>query len=115
ARGGFALPWVDGVAFARRAMGIALADRAAAGSLDGWVFFDRGLIDAAAALTGQYTSSQLSARDLASLGNIVGALIERVRFAADSPVEGSGFEPSVPRGKGPTLRVSVLSDGRRCW
>jgi predicted ATPase len=31
-------------------MAIALADRAAAGSLDGWVFFDRGLIDAAAAL-----------------------------------------------------------------
>ena len=50
ARGGSALPWVDGVAFARRAMAIALADRAAAGSLDGWVFFDRGLIDAAAAL-----------------------------------------------------------------
>jgi predicted ATPase len=50
ARGGSALPWVDGVAFARRAMAIALADRAAASSLDGWVFFDRGLIDAAAAL-----------------------------------------------------------------
>src|SRR5262249_13605755 len=29
---------------------IALADRAAADSLDGWVFFDRGLLDAAAAL-----------------------------------------------------------------
>ena len=40
ARGGSALPWVDGVAFARRAIAIALADRAAAGSLDGWVFFD---------------------------------------------------------------------------
>src|SRR4029077_19866466 len=50
ARGGSALPWVDGVAFARRAMEIALADRAAAGSLDGWVFSDRGLIDAAGAL-----------------------------------------------------------------
>jgi predicted ATPase len=50
ARGGSALPWVDGVTFARRAMTIALADRAAASSLDGWVFFDRGLIDAAAAL-----------------------------------------------------------------
>src|SRR6202040_3718460 len=31
-----------------------------------------------------------------------------VRFARDSPLEGTGFEPSVPRGKGPTLRVSVL-------
>lgn len=50
AMGGSALPWVDGIAFARRAIAIALADRAAAGSLDGWVFFDRGLIDAAAAL-----------------------------------------------------------------
>src|SRR5882724_12104385 len=26
----------------------------------------------------------------------------------DSTPEGTGFEPSVPRGKGPTLRVSVL-------
>jgi predicted ATPase len=49
ARGGSALPWVDGVAFERRAIAIALADRAA-GPLDGWVFFDRGPIDAAAAL-----------------------------------------------------------------
>src|ERR1700738_91312 len=31
-----------------------------------------------------------------------------IRFALDSPLEGTGFEPSVPRGKGPTLRVSVL-------
>jgi predicted ATPase len=50
ASGGSALPWVDGIAFARRVIAMALADRAAAGSLDGWVFFDRGLIDAAAAL-----------------------------------------------------------------
>ena len=50
ARGGSALPWIDRVAFARRAIAIALADRAAAAALDGWVFFDRGLIDAAAAL-----------------------------------------------------------------
>jgi predicted ATPase len=50
ARGGSALPWVDRVAFARRAIAIALADRVAADSLDGWVFFDRGLVDAAAAL-----------------------------------------------------------------
>jgi hypothetical protein len=31
------------------------------------------------------------------LGNIFGALIKRVRFAADSPLEENGFEPSVPR------------------
>jgi predicted ATPase len=48
--GGLALPWVDGAAFARRAVEVALADRERAHALTGWVFFDRGLIDAAAAL-----------------------------------------------------------------
>ena len=47
---GAALPWVDPAAFARRALAMALADRAAAAPLPGPVFFDRGLIDAAAAL-----------------------------------------------------------------
>ncbi len=50
--GGRALPWVDAAAFARRAIGLALADIAdvqAAGT-EGWVFFDRGLVDAASAL-----------------------------------------------------------------
>ena len=32
-------------------------------------------------------------------GNIFGALIEEVRFAADSLLEGDGFEPLVPRGQ----------------
>lgn len=50
AGGGNALPWVDPEAFARRAIDMALADRKAAEDLDGWVFFDRGLIDAASAL-----------------------------------------------------------------
>jgi hypothetical protein len=27
---------------------------------------------------------------------VFGALIEEVRFAVDSPLEGDGFEPSVP-------------------
>jgi hypothetical protein len=27
---------------------------------------------------------------------LIGALIEGVRFATDSPLEGAGFEPSVP-------------------
>ncbi len=37
-------------AFAQRAVGYgAAADREAAASLEGWVFFDRGLVDAAAA------------------------------------------------------------------
>jgi predicted ATPase len=48
--GGRALPWVDPAAFARRAIAMALADREAARGLSGWVFFDRGLVDAAAAL-----------------------------------------------------------------
>lgn len=47
---GAALPWVDLAAFARRAVDLALVDREAAASLEGWVFFDRGLVDAAAAL-----------------------------------------------------------------
>jgi predicted ATPase len=47
-RGGRALPWVDAVAFARRAIEVSLADWATAGAR--WVFFDRGLIDAAATL-----------------------------------------------------------------
>src|SRR5215470_15972169 len=47
---GTALPWVDPLAFARRAVALALADRAEARRLRGWVFFDRGLIDASVAL-----------------------------------------------------------------
>ncbi|MDQ1079405.1 AAA family ATPase [Pseudoroseomonas cervicalis] len=47
---GAALPWVDLAAFARRAIDLALADRAAMRGQPGWVFFDRGLVDAAAAL-----------------------------------------------------------------
>jgi len=47
---GLALPWVDEIAFARRTIALALADRATATRVAGWVFFDRGLIDAAAAL-----------------------------------------------------------------
>ena len=48
--GGATLPWIDGIAFARRALAMALADRGTAQSPDDWVFFDRGLIDAAVAL-----------------------------------------------------------------
>ena len=49
-RCGRALPWVDAVAFARRAIELSLADRAVTEASARWVFFDRGLIDAAAAL-----------------------------------------------------------------
>ena len=49
-RGGTALPWVDAVAFARRAIDVSLADRSDADPSARWVFFDRGLIDAAAGL-----------------------------------------------------------------
>lgn len=48
--GGPALPWVDAQAFARRAIEMSLADREAKSARPGWVFFDRGLVDAAAAL-----------------------------------------------------------------
>lgn len=47
---GSALPWVDGAAFARRAIVMALEDLERAAALPGLVFFDRGLVDAAAAL-----------------------------------------------------------------
>ncbi|ODA68615.1 hypothetical protein A7A08_00446 [Methyloligella halotolerans] len=50
ATGGHALPWEDPVAFARRAIAMALSDLDAAAAWDGWVFFDRGLVDAAAFL-----------------------------------------------------------------
>jgi predicted ATPase len=50
ARGGTALPWIDPAAFARRAIALALEDREAAAKFPSWVFFDRGLIDAAVAL-----------------------------------------------------------------
>ena len=59
---GSALPWVDEAAFARRAIVMALADRASASALEGWVFFDRGLVDAAAGLqhlTGEQVLSAL--------------------------------------------------------
>jgi predicted ATPase len=44
------LPWTDREGFARRCVELALADRAAARGETGWVFFDRGLIDAVANL-----------------------------------------------------------------
>nr|WP_246700335.1 AAA family ATPase [Rhodopseudomonas sp. WA056] len=50
AAGGTALPWIDLAAFLRRAIAMAIADHAAAAANTGWTFFDRGLIDAAAAL-----------------------------------------------------------------
>lgn len=48
--GGRALPWIDEMAFARRAIAMALADRDEVKGHANWVFFDRGLIDAASAL-----------------------------------------------------------------
>lgn len=47
---GRALPWVDLGAFAERAVTMALADREAMRNTPGWVFFDRSLVDAVAAL-----------------------------------------------------------------
>lgn len=45
---GAALPWVDPVGFARRALEVSLTDWHAAQDLPGPVVFDRGLIDAVA-------------------------------------------------------------------
>ena len=47
---GRALPWIDLAAFARRAVEMSLQDRRDAKDKAGPIFFDRGLIDAAAAL-----------------------------------------------------------------
>ncbi|MGI9490556.1 MAG: AAA family ATPase [Geminicoccaceae bacterium] len=63
--GGSSLPWEDSIAFARRAVELSLADRAASKDKPGWVFFDRGLIDAAAALqhlTGEPVVDKLAQR-----------------------------------------------------
>jgi predicted ATPase len=55
--GGRALPWIDLGAFARSAAALAREDRARTEGMKGLVFFDRGLIDAAAAL-GHATGGQ---------------------------------------------------------
>jgi len=62
---GRALPWIDAAAFARRAIEMSLSDREGARDHPGWVFFDRGLIDAASALqqiTGEPVLADLAAR-----------------------------------------------------
>ncbi len=64
ASGGQALPWADSAAFLRRAIAMALADRAAAAASEGWVFFDRGLIDAAVGL--QFVTGEPVLGDLAA-------------------------------------------------
>ena len=61
--GGCALPWINPAAFAHRAIEMALADRASAQTHCRWVFFDRGLIDAASALgDGEQTLRALAAQ-----------------------------------------------------
>jgi predicted ATPase len=62
--GGTALPWADSAAFLRRAIDMALQDRAAAMSAKSWVFFDRGLIDAAVGL--QHVTGEPALDGLAS-------------------------------------------------
>jgi predicted ATPase len=61
--GGSALPWLDAAAFLRRALAMALADWTSAGGRHAWVFFDRGLIDAAAGL--QHLTGELILEPLA--------------------------------------------------
>jgi predicted ATPase len=62
---GAALPWVDPIAFARRAIAMSLEDLESARDRSGCVFFDRGLVDAAAALehlTGEPALSHFAQR-----------------------------------------------------
>ena len=95
-REGAALPWVNGPAFARRAIEMALADRVAASRLEGWVFFDRGLIDAAAAL--QQLAGELALATLGSAhryhGRVFIAPPWREIYAADAERR-HGFDAAV--------------------
>ena len=62
-RGGSALPWLDTIAFLRRALAIALEDWNSAKDTPAWIFFDRGWIDAATGLqylTGEPVLDQLA-------------------------------------------------------
>jgi predicted ATPase len=61
-RRGSALPWVDEAAFLHRALAMSVGDQISAGTQEGWVFFDRGLVDAAAGiqhLTGEPVQTSL--------------------------------------------------------
>ena len=60
---GIALPWIDLEAFAQRAIEMASADRERVKDANGWVFFDRGLVDAAVTL--EQASGVPAARTLA--------------------------------------------------
>ena len=51
ARGGKALPWTDIEAFLYRTLDLAITDHKTARDLPGPIFFDRGVVDAAVALT----------------------------------------------------------------
>lgn len=56
---GHGLPWVDLAAFAKRAIHLAAEDRRRMSGEAGWVFFDRGLVDAAVSL--EHATRQSSA------------------------------------------------------
>lgn len=63
--GGGALPWSDPVAFLEKALALADTEYRAAHAATGWVFFDRGVIDAAAGLhhlTGRPDLAAVAAR-----------------------------------------------------
>ncbi len=63
--GGAALPRVDLDAFARRAIEMSAADRTRVAAADGWIFFDRGLVDAAVAL--EHAAGMAASETLARL------------------------------------------------
>lgn len=65
--GGTALPWTDMRAFLDKTLALARDDLAEVGAASGWVFFDRGVIDAVTALahvTGQPLASWLQGEKL---------------------------------------------------
>ena len=58
------LPWTDMDGFLRRAVEISRADLQAARHLQGWVFFDRGLVDAVVGLEHLHGAPDLTFRNL---------------------------------------------------
>lgn len=59
--GGSALPWIDMAAFSQRAIEVSIADYDGVSASSRWIFFDRGLVDAAAALEHASDSTALDA------------------------------------------------------
>ena len=119
--GGSALPWVDAAAFARRAVAMALADRASVPDTGSWVFFDRGLIDAAAGLQQRHRRAGAPAprggpplpRPRLPDATLAGDLHDRRRAPPRSGRRRGRIRAPAPRLSRPRLRDRCSAQGRR--